>query len=253
MRAGCRATPAHYGDKLVSFSDALDHAAAAPDLQALAGAMLVETRAMQERAQRLEVGLGQSAQQIEELRIDLAKAQRDANTDSLTGIANRKYFDYELGAAAEEARLKHQPLSLLLADIDQFKRFNDTHGHQVGDQVLRLVAQVLTSSVKGRDLPARYGGEEFAVLLPQTDLEGAHQLAEQIRRTVADNHIRAKSSQPRSRPPHAVDRLRAVRPERGPERPDPARRRSPLRGQAPGPQPRRRGVADAGSRVGRLA
>jgi diguanylate cyclase len=183
-----------YGDKLATFSSVLDRAQPAPELQAMVGKILVETRAMQERARRLEVGLDQSSQQIEELRTDLAKAQRDANTDSLTGIANRKYFDYEFGAAAEEARLKHQPLSLLLADIDQFKSFNDSHGHQVGDQVLRLVAQVLTSSVKGRDLAARYGGEEFAVLLPQTDLEGARHLAEQIRRTVAGNHIRSKSN-----------------------------------------------------------
>jgi diguanylate cyclase len=184
----------NYGDRLATFSSALDHARPAPDLRALVDEILAETRAMQERARRLEVELDQSSQQIEGLRVDLAKAQRDANTDSLTGIANRKYFDYELGAAAEEAQLRHQPLSLLLADIDQFKRFNDTHGHQVGDQVLRLVAQVLTSSVKGRDLAARYGGEEFAVLLPQTDLEGACHLAEQIRRTVADNHIRSKSN-----------------------------------------------------------
>ena len=183
-----------YGDKLATFSSELDQVRQAPDVQALIGHILVETRAMQGRARRLEVDLGQSSQQIEELRTDLAKAQRDANTDSLTGIANRKYFDYEFGAAAEESRLKKLPLSLLFADIDHFKRFNDTHGHQVGDQVLRLVAQVLTSSVKGRDLAARYGGEEFAVLLPQTDLEGARHLAEQIRRTVANSRIRLKSN-----------------------------------------------------------
>jgi diguanylate cyclase len=183
-----------YGDKLATFSSELDHAGPVPNLQALVNGILVETRAMQERARRLENELDQSSHQIEELRVDLAKAQRDANTDSLTGIANRKYFDYEFAAAAEEARLKNAPLSLLFADIDQFKRFNDTHGHQVGDQVLRLVAQVLTSSVKGRDLAARYGGEEFAVLLPQTELEGARHLAEQIRRTVACNNIRLKSN-----------------------------------------------------------
>ena len=148
---------------------------------------------MQTRAQRLEGELDQWSQQIEGLRGDLAKAQRDANTDGLTGLANRKYFDYALGTAADEARVNSLPLCLLLADIDRFKRFNDTHGHQVGDQVLRLVAEVLTSSVKGRDLAARYGGEEFAVLLPQTDVEGARHLAENIRHTVAGNRIRLKS------------------------------------------------------------
>ena len=135
-----------------------------------------------------------SSQQIEGLRAELAKAQHEANTDSLTGIANRKYFDYELGIAAEQARTSGEPLSLLLADIDHFKLFNDSHGHQIGDQVLRLVAQVLTQSIKGRDLAARYGGEEFAVILPQTELEGARLLAEQVRKTVAGNRIRLKSN-----------------------------------------------------------
>ena len=66
-----------------------------------------------------------------------------------------------------------EPLSLLIADIDNFKRFNDTYGHQIGDQVLRLVAHTLTECVKGRDTPARYGGEEFAIVLPQTRIEAA--------------------------------------------------------------------------------
>lgn len=184
----------NYGDRLESFSDKLDPAKPPPELQVLVNEILGETREMQARARRLETELAESSQQIEGLRFDLAKAQREANTDSLTGIANRKYFDHELGAAAEQARANVEPLCLLLADIDHFKAFNDTHGHQVGDQVLRLVAQVLTASVKGRDLAARYGGEEFAVILPQTDLEGARKLAEQIRKTVAGNRIRLKSS-----------------------------------------------------------
>ena len=182
-----------YGDKLEAYGSRLDQVRAASELQALVGEILVATRTMQTRAQRLEGELDQWSQQIEGLRGDLAKAQRDANTDGLTGLANRKYFDYALGTAADEARVNSLPLCLLLADIDRFKRFNDTHGHQVGDQVLRLVAEVLTSSVKGRDLAARYGGEEFAVLLPQTDLEGARHLAENIRHTVAGNRIRLKS------------------------------------------------------------
>jgi diguanylate cyclase len=183
-----------YGDRLETLSGELDHANPAPDVQALIGEIVEATRDMLAHARRVEAEMAESAQQIEGLRTDLATAQHEANTDSLTGIANRKYFDYELGIAAEEARANGQQLSLLLADIDHFKLFNDTHGHQIGDQVLRLVAQVLTQSVKGRDLAARYGGEEFAVILPQTDLDGARQLAEQIRKTVASNRIRLRSS-----------------------------------------------------------
>jgi diguanylate cyclase len=183
-----------YGDRLETLSGQLDDVKPAPDVQALIGEIIEATRDMLAHARQVETEMAASAQQIEGLQTDLANAQHEANTDSLTGIANRKYFDYELGIAAEEARASGQALSLLLADIDHFKLFNDSHGHQIGDQVLRLVAQVLTQSVKGRDLAARYGGEEFAVILPQTDLDGARQLAEQIRKTVASNRIRLRSS-----------------------------------------------------------
>ncbi len=183
-----------YGDRLETLSGELDEAKPASELQVLVGEIVEATRDMQAYARRLEAEMADSSEQIEGLRADLANAQHEANTDSLTGIANRKYFDYELGIAAEEARASGEPFSLLFADIDRFKLFNDTHGHPIGDQVLRLVAQVLTQSVKGRDLAARYGGEEFAVILPQTGLDGARQLAEQVRRTVAGNRIRLKAS-----------------------------------------------------------
>jgi diguanylate cyclase len=183
-----------YGDKLESFSSKLDRPKPVQELRRLVSEILGETRAMQSRAEQLEAQLAESSEHIDGLRVDLATAQREANTDSLTGIANRKYFDHELRLATEDALANGQSLCLLMADIDHFKEFNDDHGHQVGDQVLRLVAQVLTQSVKGRDLAARYGGEEFAVVLPQTDLEGARKLAEQIRGTVAGNRIRLKSS-----------------------------------------------------------
>jgi len=183
-----------YGERLETLSSALDAARPIRSLRSLIGKVLVETRRMQERARRIEGALATSSHQIEGLRSDLADAQREAHTDGLTGIANRKCFDHEIAGAVEAARAGHQTLSLLLADIDHFKRFNDTHGHQVGDQVLRLVGQVFTSSVKGQDLAARYGGEEFAVLLPRTGIEGAAKLAEQIRQMVAGHRIRLKSS-----------------------------------------------------------
>jgi diguanylate cyclase len=183
-----------YGNRLEILSNELDEAKPAPDLRALVSEIVAATRDMLTHARRIEAEMAGSSEQIEGLRAELARAQHEANTDSLTGIANRKYFDYELGMAAEQARTSGEPLSLLLADIDNFKLFNDSHGHQIGDQVLRLVAQVLTQSIKGRDLAARYGGEEFVVILPQTELEGARQLAEQVRKTVANNRIRLKSN-----------------------------------------------------------
>jgi diguanylate cyclase len=183
-----------YGERLATFSNRLERVPQIDGLRSLLDEILAETREMQKRSRRIEDELTRSSEQIEGLRHDLVAAQREAQTDGLTGIANRKRFEQELARAVEAARADNETLSLLLADIDHFKRFNDTHGHQVGDQVLRLVAQVFTKSVKGQDLAARYGGEEFAVLLPRTSLEGASKLAEQIRQMVAGNRIRLRSS-----------------------------------------------------------
>ena len=116
-----------------------------------------------------------------------------SRTDPLTGIGNRGLFDERLVGAIEEALAEEHPLSLLLLDIDHFKSFNDNHGHQIGDIVIRLVAAKLREMVKGRDLPARYGGEEFAVILPQTPCDGARHLAEMIRKILATNKVRLKS------------------------------------------------------------
>jgi diguanylate cyclase len=80
-------------------------------------------------------------------------------------------------------------LCLVMIDIDHFKRFNDTYGHPMGDQVLRLVARVIADNVKGRDTPARYGGEEFAVILPNTSLADAATVAEQLRRAVSKRRV----------------------------------------------------------------
>src|SRR5262249_60537845 len=82
-----------------------------------------------------------------------------------------------------------QSLSLLMADVDYFKNFNDTHGHQLGDHVLRLIATALRQNVKGQDIVARYGGEEFAVILPDTTLQQAELVADKLRRVVAANEI----------------------------------------------------------------
>jgi diguanylate cyclase len=185
----------NYGDRLETLGNNLDaRAAARSELQDLIGEILGETRRMQGRARTIESELTASTREMEGLRRELAQAKREANSDGLTGIANRKCFDDHLATAMHEAREDGSELSVLFIDIDHFKRFNDSHGHEVGDQVLRLVAHVLTNSVKGRDLAARYGGEEFAVILPQTGLEGAAKLAEQLRQTIAGNRIRLKAT-----------------------------------------------------------
>jgi diguanylate cyclase (GGDEF)-like protein len=112
------------------------------------------------------------------------QVQRQAVTDELTGLSNRGRFQQVIATEAAAARRFDQPLGLLMLDIDNFKRVNDTHGHQQGDVVLREVAAVLRDCSREVDEPSRYGGEELAVALQQTDLDGAEAIAERVRTAV---------------------------------------------------------------------
>ena len=110
--------------------------------------------------------------------------QRQAVTDELTGLFNHRRFQEVMTAEVERARRYGHELGLIMLDIDNFKSVNDTYGHLQGDMVLREVARVLRQSSRDVDEPARYGGEEMAVALPLTDLEGAYQFADRVRRRI---------------------------------------------------------------------
>ena len=183
-----------YGRTLSEVSGGLggDHSPAG--LRKLVDGLLDATRAMEERTKTLESELQQSSQQVTELKVQLDDVRKETRIDPLTGIANRKAFDQELQEAIEDAAETGAALALLMCDIDHFKTFNDTWGHQTGDQVLRLVANCLSENVKGRDTAARYGGEEFTVILRQTGLDGALKLANQIRSTVEGKKLVKKST-----------------------------------------------------------
>lgn len=166
-----------------------------PDaLKTMAERLLAETRRMQDTNRHLELKLEASRDDITALRRDLENVRRESLLDPLTKISNRKSFDEGLAAAIAEARRDDLPLCLLLLDIDHFKKFNDMHGHQTGDQVLRLVAMTLKSNIKGKDLAARYGGEEFAAILPHTDIEGAVIVAENIRKAIQAKQLLKRST-----------------------------------------------------------
>ncbi|HPT48046.1 MAG TPA: GGDEF domain-containing protein, partial [Candidatus Rifleibacterium sp.] len=113
------------------------------------------------------------------------RTEKLAFTDPLTELFNHRYFQETLAHEFIRARRYSKPLSLMVIDIDFFKKFNDTHGHLVGDKVLRHVAGIFNSSVREQiDTVARYGGEEFAVVLPETMIDGARLFAERIRSKV---------------------------------------------------------------------
>jgi diguanylate cyclase len=132
----------------------------------LLGASIDENSQLAARVRRLEAELRRSSVELVKLRGQLRGAVRDALTDPLTGLANRRSFDLELGAVAARAG-RSSPAQLVMADIDHFKRVNDAHGHDIGDEVLRIVAEVLLANVRRDGLVARVGGDEFGVLLPR--------------------------------------------------------------------------------------
>ena len=110
----------------------------------------------------------------------LALVEQQRTHDPLTGLLNRRGFDAQMNYALALARRSGRPLSLITLDVDHFKRINDTHGHDVGDEVLQRLAHTLAQRLRDSDVVARLGGEEFAALLPDTDLEGARAIAQAL-------------------------------------------------------------------------
>jgi len=117
------------------------------------------------------------------------QVSRQAVTDELTGLANHGRFQEVLGSEMELVRRYQYPVGLIMLDIDNFKSINDTYGHQQGDVVLRHVARIVRENSRDADSPARYGGEEMALILPHTDMEGSHAIAERVRSAIAGLRI----------------------------------------------------------------
>ncbi len=183
-----------YSGALQAASGDLDTDTDPQTLKVMARRLLAETRRMQDANHALENKLQASRDDIAQLQRDLDDVRREAMLDPLTKICNRKSFDENLHKALTDASSGDAPLCLMLLDIDHFKRFNDTWGHQTGDQVLRLVAMTLKSNIKGQDTAARYGGEEFAAILPATDLEGAMIVADNVRKAVQAKELLKRST-----------------------------------------------------------
>ncbi|AFQ43330.1 sensor domain-containing diguanylate cyclase [Desulfosporosinus meridiei] len=124
---------------------------------------------------------------VQQLEIEKNTAQLNSITDSLTGLANRRYFDEALRTEFYRMKRSGSTLSLIMLDVDYFKKFNDRYGHLAGDECLRLVGTTLRTIVgRAPDIVARYGGEEFVVILPETDKNGAKSLGERIRKAVEE-------------------------------------------------------------------
>jgi len=141
------------------------------------------------RATRLEAHFSASLQELDKIRNHLAAAELRSKTDALTGLANRLALEEFLRQSQMAAMENGQPLSIFLIDVDHFKEFNDKFGHQFGDQVLRLISQVLKDGLRSDDLAARYGGEELVGVLLGADLDICRRVAERIRHTISRRQV----------------------------------------------------------------
>jgi diguanylate cyclase len=180
---------AQFGEQLADATGAL--ADASPDSEArdIIEGIIGASQQMEKHTQALEQRLASTSDEVVELRKEIEITRREASTDGLTGLANRKLFDVTMRETAAHAMESGDPLCLLMLDIDYFKKFNDNYGHQTGDKVLKLLASVLTESIGSDDVAARYGGEEFAVVLPGTGLADAMAVGELIRERIAKKNI----------------------------------------------------------------
>jgi len=162
----------------------------AESLQGLVGEIAQETQTMRSSVESLQDKLQESRSEVERLQQELMSARSEALLDPLTGMFNRRGFEAQMRNLVSNPEMLGKPVSFLMIDIDFFKKINDTYGHLFGDKVIRVIAEVLKAQVKGQDSVARLGGEEFAVILPDTPLQGARSVAENIRRVVESGRIR---------------------------------------------------------------
>jgi diguanylate cyclase (GGDEF)-like protein len=141
---------------------------------------------------------------LESLALQIAAALQNAHlyelamVDGLTGLFVRRYFDARIEEEIERSRRYGTPFSVIMLDVDDFKKLNDTYGHLVGDRVLRAIANVIKAQMRGVDTAARYGGEEMGVILPRTEMVGAYNLAERIRESIAELRITTDDEPPRA-------------------------------------------------------
>ncbi len=134
----------------------------------------------------------------------ISRLERESITDPLTGMYNRRHLDRRLVEEVERARRYGYPLSIMLFDIDHFKKINDQHGHQLGDVVLKNLARIFAGAVRRTDIVARYGGEEILIITPHTEISEAFDLAERIRLLVQESEVADFRTQAGRQPIHVT-------------------------------------------------
>ncbi|MGZ4968089.1 MAG: GGDEF domain-containing protein [Methylobacter sp.] len=165
-----------------------------PEIRTVLTEIIAGTKSLAETSMTLQMQLDESKKEMQLLRQELAHARESAKTDALTGLLNRRAFDQKLHEHIEAHRRNNIDLCLLILDIDHFKQVNDTFGHQTGDNVLRYTANLMKQHITEQHYAARYGGEEMAIIMPNTPLNKAMEVAEKIRTALAKHPLKLKGS-----------------------------------------------------------
>jgi diguanylate cyclase len=164
------------------------------DVEKIVAKIRQEIKRLESSNDAFKEQIQQANNEIDQLKMKMERYRKEANLDALTRIDNRRGFVKNLNQAIEHAKTSDTNLCLIIADIDHFKKFNDTHGHLVGDNVLRIVATTIKECIKGKDMVARVGGEEFAIILPDTPSDGAIKLANDMRLTFERLDLKKKNT-----------------------------------------------------------
>lgn len=188
------AASASHAASLTAANELLVGETSAKEVSAIVDNLLSENQRLRGECTVLLNQLGEKHVEKREVEAALEKAQHEQALDPLSGLGNRRTFDKEIQDAIAAARETGTPLSLIMADIDHFKPINDTHGHTVGDEVIKALAGVIAVSLRKTDIATRYGGEEFAIIMPKVGLETAKSVAERIRKKWASRKLTLRAS-----------------------------------------------------------
>lgn len=183
-----------FGARLEVARTRLNEVDASPIVKEVVNDLTLATDDMMEKSKALEGRITQSQNEIATLKQELEAARVEASKDAMTGVANRKTFDTFLKDAMDKSKKTRKPLSLIMTDIDFFKKINDRWGHQTGDQVICYLAGVLQQFAPKDGLVARLGGEEFAIIAPATDVRAAKDISEAIRGQVERKKLIRRNS-----------------------------------------------------------
>ncbi|MFH1135269.1 MAG: GGDEF domain-containing protein [Pseudomonadota bacterium] len=194
MLLGSIAQTGNYGRSLGRHVESMDRVGDIKSFRDIVSAVMDETGAVIRDHTTVKRRMEKTTEDLAKLQEELRRREELAHTDELTGLANRRAFNIKLAEESTRAWRYGNLVSLIMIDLDDFKKVNDAHGHLVGDRLLSALAKTIKQGVRGPDLAARYGGEEFAVICPQTDLDGTVALAERLRKSVEETEFIARGT-----------------------------------------------------------